>query len=239
MGIWIRELATGGIYNDALLERFECMLYYSFYTKHPGDEGYAGIREGLVNIFKDERVAREVLEICRYKLEQIDFVDEEVDLGFSCPLDLHCAYSRDQLMAGLGEYNGLENRSFREGVKFLKQKKLDLFLINLNKSEKDFSPSTMYEDYAINSKLFHWQSQSTTGVDSPTGQRYIQHRKLGHKILLFVREYKKENGMAAPYVYLGKANYVKHEGSKPISFVWELEKEMPAKLVVKANKSVM
>jgi hypothetical protein len=56
---------------------------------------------------------------------------------------------------------------------------------------------------------------------------------------LFVREYKKENGLAAPFVYLGKANYIRHEGSKPISFVWALEKEMPANLVVRANKSVM
>jgi hypothetical protein len=30
-----------------------------------------------------------------------------------------------------------------------------------------------------------------------------------------------------------------HEGSKPISFVWELERELPAGLMVKANKSVL
>ncbi len=225
--------------NIVLLERLECMLYYSFFDSSPEDKGYKGISQGLASIFIDERISREVIEICLYRMEQIDFVDEEMDLGFACPLDLHCAYSRDQLMAGLGEYNAKECKSFREGAKFLKEKKLDLFLINLNKSEKDFSPSTMYEDYAINSKLFHWQSQSTTGVDSPTGQRYIQHRLQGNRILLFVREYKTENGLPAPYVYLGKANYIKHEGSKPISFVWELEREMPAKLVVKANKSVM
>jgi hypothetical protein len=142
-------------------------------------------------------------------------------------------------MAGLGEFDAAKSPEFREGVKYLKDQRLDLFLINLNKSEKDFSPSTMYEDYAINSTLFHWQSQSTTSEESPTGQRYIHHRTQGHRILLFVREYKKENGLAAPFVYLGKANYIRHEGSKPISFVWALEKEMPANLVVRANKSVM
>ena len=40
--------------------------------------------------------------------------------------------------------------SFREGVKYFKDKNLDIFFITLNKSEKDFSPSTLYEDYAIN-----------------------------------------------------------------------------------------
>ena len=127
------------------------------------------------------------------------------------------AYSRDQLMAGLGEYNKTENKAFREGAKWLRHRQQDLFLINLNKSEKDFSPSTMYDDYAINSTLFHWQSQSTTGVESPTGQRYIHHRMNNHKILLFVREYKNTKGFPAPYVYLGKANYIRHEGSKRLT----------------------
>lgn len=49
------------------------------------------------------------------------------------------------------------------------------FFITLNKSDKDFSPSTLYEDYAINEKLFHWQTQSKTSIQSTTGQRYINH----------------------------------------------------------------
>lgn len=49
----------------------------------------------------------------------------------------------------------------------------------------------MYNDYSINEWLFHWQSQSTTSAESPTGQRYINHKKLGSKVLLFVRENKK------------------------------------------------
>lgn len=32
---------------------------------------------------------------------------------------------------------------------------------------------------SINETLFHWQSQSTTAEDSPTGQRYIHHQKRG------------------------------------------------------------
>jgi len=31
------------------------------------------------------------------------------------------------------------------------------FRLTLNKSEKDYSPSTMYQDYSINEELFHWQ----------------------------------------------------------------------------------
>jgi len=42
---------------------------------------------------------------------------------------------------------------------------------------------------------------------------------------MFVREYKNTKGFPAPYVYLGKVNDIRYEGSKPISFVWELERE--------------
>jgi hypothetical protein len=39
----------------------------------------------------------------------------------------------------------------------------------------------MYQDYAINEHRFHWQAQSTTSPESPTGQRYIGHEKLGYR----------------------------------------------------------
>jgi hypothetical protein len=89
----------------------------------------------------------------------------------------------------------------------------------------------MYQDYAINEHLFHWQSQSTTSADAPTGRRYIEHERLGQTILLFGREYKKENGLAAPYFFLGPARYVSHTGSRPMSITWRLEHPLPARLM--------
>ena len=96
----------------------------------------------------------------------------------------------------------------------------------------------IYDDYSLNEWLFHWQSQSVTTVESPTGQRYIHHQEHGSNILLFVREFKKDNltGGAAAYTYLGRANYVSHEGEKPINIVWKLEQPIPAKFLKKTNK---
>ena len=37
----------------------------------------------------------------RYQYDHIDFIDEPVDLGFDCPLDLHCTYTRDQLLVAM------------------------------------------------------------------------------------------------------------------------------------------
>jgi hypothetical protein len=127
----------------------------------------------------------------------------------------------------------------REGVKYLPSLKTDVFFITLNKSDKDYSPTTMYDDYSISESLFHWQSQSTTADTSATGQRYIHHKARGSHVLLFVREHKNELGNASPYTFLGEADYVSHEGSRPMSITWRLHKPIPAKFLKKTNKLVV
>ena len=108
-------------------------------------------------------------------------------------------------------------------------------------ADKDYSPTTMYNDYSINEWLFHMQSQSTTAEYSPTGQRYIHHKERGSRVLLFVREFKEDRltGGAEAYTYLGTASYVKHEGSKPMNITWKLDAPIPAKYLKKTNKLVV
>ena len=180
----------------------------------------------------------ELTELLRYKLDKIDFIDKPVEVGFDCPLDLHCTYTRDQILVAL---DFMKPSSLREGVKWLPEKQLDIFFITLNKSDKDYSPTTMYNDYSINSELFHWQSQSTTSERSATGQRYIHHKERGSKILLFVREFKSDRkfGTTEAYTYLGTANYVSHTGSRPMNITWKLDNPIPAKYLKKTNKLVV
>ena len=88
----------------------------------------------------------------------------------------------------------------------------------------------MYQDYAINEQLFHWQSQSTTSAESPTGRRYVEHAERGYTVLLFGREHKSRSDLAQPYSFLGPARYVDHSGSRPMSITWRLEHPLPARL---------
>lgn len=216
------------------------MMYYSFFLNSPEKQGFKSFAEGLDILCRDNKeMMEEAVEILDYNYRHIDFINKNVNLGITCPLDLHCNYSIDQIMAALGYFNESRKPSFREGAKYFRESNLDAFFITLNKSEKDYSPSTLYEDYAINERLFHWQSQSRTNVESETGQRYINHLKTGNKIILFVRENKKQDGLAAPYTYLGEAEYVSHSGSMPISFVWRMKEEIPAGMMKVANKGVV
>jgi hypothetical protein len=105
----------------------------------------------------------------------------------------------------------------------------DVLYVTLEKDEKDFTPTTLYNDYPISPTRFHWESQSATRADSPTGRRYREHAARGWRMLLFVRQARKdERGETMPYLFLGPVRYVSHEGEKPMAIVWELERAMPA-----------
>lgn len=232
--------------NDQLVEELKdeeklmvSMLYYTFYSNEPKKEGFDNFNEELSRIRNCETLKKEIIDILSYNLSNMDMINIENDFSFSCPLDIHCSYNTAQILAAFGYFNEESCPSFREGVKYFKDKKLDTFFITLNKSDKDFSPSTLYEDYAINESLFHWQSQSRIAEKSITGQRYVNHRNTGNSIALFAREYKTSNGYTSPYIFLGTCEYVSHTGEKPMSIVWKLKEEMPPSFVPMANKSIL
>ena len=153
------------------------------------------------------------------------------------PLLLHSSYTRKQILLALGQGSFEQTQASQEGVLHVRERKLDLFFADINKSEADFSPTTMFEDYALTEKLFHWQSQSQTSTNSATGKRYINHREQGYTPLLFIRNRKKtENGLTAPYFFAGPLRYHRHEGSKPISIIWELLYPLPARTLAWAKR---
>ncbi|NEU62819.1 DEAD/DEAH box helicase [Paenibacillus sp. ALJ109b] len=219
--------------------RMLIMFYYTFHRAAPEKLGLSSIEEGVQRVLSCEAFREELVDIFKYNLAHLRFVDKSNSFPYTCPLDIHCMYSMDQVLAAFGYWDAEQSPAFREGVKYFADEQTDIFFITLNKSDKDFSPSTLYEDYAINERLFHWQTQSRVSEHTATAQRYIHHRETGNRIALFVREYKEEHGYTSPFVFLGEADYVSHEGNKPMSFVWRLWEEMPAKMVAVANKCIV
>ncbi|MEQ8200401.1 MAG: DUF3427 domain-containing protein [Syntrophomonadaceae bacterium] len=205
------------------------MFHYTVYSKGLDDleNAFNSIEEAIYAVISDDSIYNELLGLLQFQYDCIEFVDKPLDLGFECPLDLYCSYTLDQILVALGRHTERQRKHFQEGVLYLKEAGLDVFFVTLNKSDKDYSPSTMYRDYAINEEQFHWQSQSNTSVESATGQRYIHQPRNGSQVLIFVRDYKKQGQVAAPYTCIGLADYVSHYGSAPISIVWKMHQPMP------------
>jgi hypothetical protein len=148
------------------------------------------------------------------------------------PLAVHGRYSRQEALVALGDGTFAKPPTSREGVRWLKDIATDAFFVTLRKSERHYSPTTRYQDYALSPKLFHWESQSTTSADSPTGRRYAEQRHAGTHVLLFVRENRTlANGSGAPFTCLGPATIVSHQGERPMQITWELRDPMPEALL--------
>ena len=200
--------------NEEVNHRSLLMLHCSLWE----NDYRPGSLEGRIQRLDRNPVLRaELLEVLEVLLGRIHNLTPSAQLPLPCPLHLYALYTRDEILAALGYWTLRERPEMREGVLYVPQIPADVFFSTLNKTEREFSPTTMYADYAISDTLFHWQSQSTTSENSLTGQRYIEHEHRRHQILLFVREDKKSNGLACPYHFLGPATYVDHSGSRPIA----------------------
>ena len=195
------------------------------------DPAITSLRESIARLRQHPALTMELSELFDILDDQADHVPEPLDdqmrWPHRIPLAVHARASLDEIMAAFGRMTFDRPNRLRQGVDFDPATSSDLFFVTLEKAEGHYSPSTMYRDYAIAPDLFHWESQSTTSVQSPTGQRYLQHRAKGTHVFLFVRHRKHEAGRTAAYTCLGAADYVSHERSRPIAITWRLRKPMP------------
>jgi hypothetical protein len=196
------------------------MLYFSFWSDGGGHES---IEEGLAALRAERATRAEVRSVIDLSFDAARHVTTPMlgDLG-EIPLRLHARYQREEILAAL-DFPRMPN-SMREGVWYSPDLNIDIFLITAKKSEADYSPTTMYADYPISPDLFHWESQSTTSVQSPTGQRYLNGTST---VLLFVRHEPNDDFGTSPYLFLGPATYVSHTGDRPIAITWKLRTPMP------------
>lgn len=207
-------------------EKLMCtMLYYDVWQEA---NKFKSLEEGIKAIGENDILVKEIVELLEILLNRIDFIESDISLPYSQPLKLHARYTRDQILSAFQFNSFIKKSSNREGVAENKELNTELLFIDLVKSEEDFSPSTLYDDYAIDDVTFHWQSQNSTSETTSKGKSYIMHREINKNILLFVREKNTDeykNTMA--YVFLGSANYIEHTGSKPMNIKWKLEEPMP------------
>jgi hypothetical protein len=128
------------------------------------------------------------------------------------PVGRDSEYTRQEVLVALGlpEFVGARHTQTRRF--WIEALNTEVQFVTLDKSEKTSSPSTHYEDFALSPTRFHWQWQSTTGENLPTGQRYVRPLDNGAMFQLFVRPRKDD-----AFVFLGPPRYNSHSGSRPMS----------------------
>lgn len=180
------------------------------------------LEQGLRLLWQHPQVRAEVVELLDVLAGRIPHLSVAVDGMPNVPLRVHARYTRHEILGACGVTHGVAMRSWREGVLFAEGTQADILVFTLDKTSGQFSPTTRFRDYAISRDLIHWETQSATRSDSPTGQRYQHHQSRGSHILLFARVRSGE-----PFYFLGPATYVSHRGEMPMAITWKLKHPLP------------
>ncbi len=193
----------------------------------------------LERIHKSVEFRREIVDLLEVLDDRIRTVSQRLDPDGQVPLSSHATYSLGEIVAA---YRHTDTHGAllltREGVLWDETTQTNLLFITLDKSDRDYSPTTRYINYPISPTLFHWESQNTTSPDTPTGRRYVEQPNQGTNVILFVRVRRKDDrGETLPYHCLGHAHYQSHTSQRPMKILWKLERSMPGWLY-QAGKTV-
>lgn len=169
-------------------------------------------------------VVQELAELREVLEDQIALV-EHVRPVEAWPLALHRHYSRREILAGVGYMAAGDKIISHQGGILNLEGNRELLFVTLDKSGKEYSPTTRYRDYAISRERFHWETQAAASVTRESGRRYVESPGNGRSFYLFVRS---KPGDA--FAFLGPVVYESHQGDRPIAITWTLAHAMPAHL---------
>ena len=169
---------------------------------------------------------QEIAEIVSFLLAPLDIKTAPIGAEIIPGLELYGCYTREEVFTLVGRQTAeVKMQGAASGAFNLPEHNAVLLFVTLNKSEKDFSPSTQYNDYLINDEYFHWQSKNTDSHYNSGGRKYIEQPKTGIKIILFVREEKKDGfGNTSPFHCFGLVDYVSSHDDFPMNVKWKLQK---------------
>jgi len=213
--------------SDSILHRliqhpYAASAYYLLWNK-PGDSlGFNSYFEAFKALKANKRYRDDLLEIIKYA-QSNQITRSKVELPFVSPLELHGQYTMREISAAFGQANLETSGPTGTGVISVSDLKLYIHLVTFEKTQKLFSESTMYRDYLSSRTKLHWESQSNTSQDTPTGQNYVLHQERGYTILFFARFRKSEGKLTSPFTFLGPAKFISAKGNRPIEMAWNLD----------------
>ncbi len=211
------------------------MLYYDMFNEAGRFESLQEMADTFSEdaVFCDE--VKEVTDILKQHCEAFEMPDNSSIMAF--PLRLHGVYTKAQIQVAL-QTSTLQRKSpSREGCErtVINGVNVEAMYVDIIKNREEGS-STNYNDYAMSSELFHWESQSTVRANSKLGLNYINQTQT---MLLFVRKQNRaveDSSRTLGYVYLGEVTLVSHERERPMQIIWKLRTPMPASVCDYARK---
>ncbi|MCR5312412.1 MAG: DUF3427 domain-containing protein [Bacteroidaceae bacterium] len=207
-------------FSDEREKSYGVIFYYTLYGDRISKVGVSSIKDAISKLKNYPLFIQEIMELTDYILANIEVKTFAVGEGMPLGLEQYGYYTREEIFALFGRQTADKRmQGSVTGVFNIEELNTELFFVTLNKSDKDFSASTMYDDYVIGEDQFHWKSQNT---DSHTGKgvRFVNQAKNGKKFVLFVRESKKDVWGTCPFYCFGLVDYISSRDDKPMGIDW-------------------
>jgi superfamily II DNA or RNA helicase len=206
------------------------VTHYRLWDKPGRKLEIANIEDAFRRAARNPSVLRDLEEILAWADDESRVGSVPLNLPFPCLLELHATYGSNEIKAALGKATFESAGETGVGMLHFQNIKTYASLVTFQKTEKEFSPNTMYQDYPISRELLHWETQSQTSQESDTGKNLIHHKDRGYNMLFFARARKKLDGVTVPFIFLGPATLVSHQSQRPIQMVWKLDHPMPVEM---------
>ena len=194
---------------------------------------FLNILEAVASLGKMEWFVDELRFMVSLRLSQLSQTTQWLRVDDEAEIELYGCYSADEVHLLLENTLG---RFLVFGTQYNMARKFAMVFVTINKSDKEYSPSTLYEDYAISPMQFHWQSMNKVRRSSEEGRRISEQRTNGWKYLLFVRDAKQdEYGITNAYYCLGFMDYESSHGECPMNVVWKMQRSIPGFILESAK----
>ncbi len=209
------------------------MLYYDLFET----SGQFSSLQAMVDALStDECFCNELKEVMPLLLKEskaYEKPDNSQLINF--PLKLHGVYTKAQIQVAIGTSTLERKSSAREGVERNKQTRVEAMFVDIIKNREEGS-TTDYDDKALSSNLFQWDTQNRVRPESKEGQAYINQTQT---MLLFVREQKnfvEDKSRTMGYVYLGRVTLnnweYKNLGTRyQMQIRWNMVEPIPASVM--------
>lgn len=210
-------------FDDERERVFGTMFYYTLYLDKISKTGVRSIEEALRNFKKYTPFVNEVKELTAYLLSNIDIKTFPIGEGLPQALEQYGRYTREEIFTIFGRQTAEKRmQGSVSGVFNIEERNTELLFVTLNKSDKDFSVSTMYDDYVVSERQFHWKSKNTDTHEG-RGKHYVEQAINKKKFLLFVRVDKTDGfNNTCPFYCFGLVDYISSRDDKPMSIDWHM-----------------
>lgn len=222
-------------------DKFLQLFYYALWMD-PLDkvektyaQRFSSISEAVASLSGKQWFMEELEYLISLRLTQLNKTTQWLRVDDQAEIELYGCYSADEIHLMLEDRPG---RWQVLGTQYNRERKFAMVFVTLDKSDKEYSPTTRYEDYAISPHQFHWQSRNLVRTDSDEGQRILRQRENGWKYILFVRDRKTDcYGNTNGYYCLGLMDIHSAHGECPINVVWDMRSAIPG-FVLESAKAV-